>query len=339
MMHSKRMPPPERLPIVDYLEFAVALDDAGTRLDSYIAARSDLSRSRVQRLLKQRLVSVNGQTAAASYRLKPSDLVAVEVPEEEPDELVAEDMPLDVVYQDADLVVINKPAGCPVHPAPGHVRGTLAGALLYRFKTLSSVQGRLRPGIVHRLDKDTSGLLLVARNDRAHRRLARQFKERTVRKEYLAIAHGQPRQPQGVISRPIGHSVHGIGEMAVNGLNAKEAITEYEVLAVAGAFSLLRCFPRTGRTHQIRVHLAHIGCPIVCDALYGRETVLRLRDVPGGVRARTSIPPADIVFRRHALHAASIAFRHPLNGLPFAFERQMPGDMSGLWQLLTEAAL
>ena len=328
---------PERRPIVDYLEFAAGEGDGGERLDALLAAKTGFSRSFVKKLVERGYAAADGEVRRSSYIVKPGDTLSLEIPEEEPDGIEPEPIPLDIIYQDADIAVVNKPAGMAVHPSPGHARGTLAGALLFNLKVLSTVQGTLRPGIVHRLDKNTSGVMVVARNDAAHRALARQFKDRTVRKQYVALVHGQPGTRTGSVERPVGRSIHGPGEMAVDGIDAKEAYTEYEMLDAVGPFSMLRAFPRTGRTHQIRVHLAHLGCPILCDALYGRESVLRLGEVLGGSRKGEPGEGQAFMLSRHALHALKLSFRHPVSGYPLTFEQSMPEDMAGFWQELKGA--
>lgn len=285
---------------------------AGQRLDQFLAAElPDLTRSRIQRLIADGHCTVAGRPAKPGWRLAAGDAVHLVVPDPAPVELVAEVIPLDVAHEDADVVVINKPRGLVVHPAAGHWRGTLVNALLDHLddEGFAGVGGELRPGIVHRLDKDTTGLLVVAKNDAAHQDLAAQIAARTARREYLALVHGEPEVDHGRIEAPIGRHPRDRKRMAVNLKHGREATTHFQVLERLPGFSLLRCRLETGRTHQVRVHLAYIGHPVAGDPVYGpRKPAL-------GLTAQ-------------ALHAAFLAFRHPGTGEWLEFTAPLPGDFA-----------
>ncbi len=294
------------------------------RLDRFLAAQvPELSRSAAQRLIEAGQVTVNGEPVKASYKTRPGDRVVVLLPGDEPLKLVAEAIPLQIVYEDTDLLVVDKPAGMVVHPAPGHSSGTLVNALLARYPELA-VAGGDRPGIVHRLDRDTSGLIVVARNDRTRRALQRQFKERQVHKAYLALLEGHLQPAWGRIEAPIGRDPHHRQRMTVLP-GGREALTEYHVLEqfahsvgpAAGDYSLVEAEPLTGRTHQIRVHFASIGHPVVGDAVYGRR------------RSRLAVP-------RQFLHARRLAFKHPRTGQRLEFEAPLPADLAAILALLRE---
>lgn len=265
------------------------------RLDAYLAKElNGLSRTQVQRLIEENRVSVNGKEARSNYRLHPGDRVECLVPEPQPLEVEAEDIPLDIVYEDHDVLVVNKPQGMVVHPANGNFRGTLVNGLLHHCRDISGINGVLRPGIVHRIDKDTSGLLLVAKNDLAHRSLAEQIKEHSVKRVYLALVHGVMAEPGGIIDAPIGRDTKDRQKMAVVIKNSKTALTEYTVLERLNGYTLIECRLKTGRTHQIRVHMAYINHPVVGDPKYGPKK-------------------PHLGFPGQALHAATIGFRHPRN--------------------------
>jgi 23S rRNA pseudouridine1911/1915/1917 synthase len=292
--------------VTDILEFVADRD--GERLDVFVARRAtQLTRSRVRRLIDQGLVTIDGRRAAkAGETLEARQRVRVTLPPPEPTTLEAEPVPLQIVYEDGDLLVVDKPAGLAVHPSPGHPRHTLVNAVLAHCSDLSGIGDEGRPGIVHRLDKDTSGLIIVAKNDAAHLSLARQLKERQVEKTYLALVEGSVRPPEGVIDAPIArHPVHRKKMAVVE--RGREARTRYRVLREAGGCSLLEVRPETGRTHQIRVHLAHIGHPIAGDAVYGRRHPL--------------LP-------RQFLHAHRLAFRHPLTGERLELEAPLAEDLA-----------
>ncbi|HET9476354.1 MAG TPA: RluA family pseudouridine synthase [Dehalococcoidia bacterium] len=284
-------------------------DRGGERLDVFVARRlPELSRSHAQRLILDGLVSVDARQMKASERVEAGAKVTVQIPPPEPAPgLEPEAIPITVLYQDFDLMVVDKPAGLTVHPAPGHPTGTLVNALLAIAPDLKGISGTLRPGIVHRLDKDTSGLILVAKNDRAMRALQRQLKDREVHKTYLALVQGVPKPAQGVIEAPIGRHPKNRKKMAVVA-NGRESETGYRVREViaGGKYALLEVEPVTGRTHQIRVHMAAIGHPVVADTVYGKRS-----DVLG----------------RQFLHAWKIAFAMPLGGREVEFESPLPRDL------------
>ena len=286
---------------------------------------------RVQQLIEQRKVQVDGKPAKVSLRLRGGEAVVISGPVELPPlRAFAEDIPLDVVYEDEDIAVINKPAGMMVHAGSGKneagSRGTLVNALLHRFGGLSQVDGDLRPGIVHRLDKDTSGLIVVAKHDLAHRRLAKQFALREVRKTYLALVHGEMKKSQGTIDTPIGRDPVRRGRMSARrtaaGKPARSAITHWKVLQKVegeyGKFSLLEIRIETGRTHQIRVHLASIGHPVVGDTVYGAPRQISCYASPAS-------RPASL--ERNFLHASAIQFRHPMNNAPLSFHQGLPREL------------
>lgn len=297
----------------------VTPEEAGRRLDQWLAARHpERSRSRWQDLIKQGQVLVQGQARKANHVLQAGDAVAWTLPESRPVTLEAEDIPLDVLYEDADLLVINKPSGLVVHPAPGHDSGTLVNALLHHCADLQGVGGEKRPGIVHRLDRDTSGALVVAKNETAMNALADQFRNRRVAKEYVALVRGRPARKSGRIATLIGRSAHDRKKMSVRVTRGREAVSHYEVLEQFAAVALVRVRIETGRTHQIRVHLAHLGHPVLGDATYGRGG-------PGPLR----LQPA-----RQMLHAERLAFHHPRTGQEVRIEAPRPGDFTTLLEAL-----
>ena len=296
-------------------ELTVSPDDGGGRLDKWLSARSpELSRSRIQALIKSGDVTVDGASVKSHHKLTSGELVAMHIPAAEPVDLVAEDIPLDILHEDDDLIVVNKPAGLVVHPAAGHSSGTLVNALLYHCKELPGISGELRPGIVHRLDKDTSGAMVAAKSDVAMAGLSEQFKARLVEKEYLAVVWGVPDPASGRLETPFGRSNGDRKMMSVHTNSDKVAITAYEVEECFPGASLLRVRIETGRTHQIRVHLAHLGHSVVGDRVYGRR---RKRELP--------VPVA-----RQMLHAEKLAFQHPRAGKRVAFTAPLPDDMREL---------
>lgn len=310
------------------MSWRVADDEAGERLDRHLARRLDLPRNRVRRWLDDGRVTLNGRAAKPSTALRAGDEVAVDVPDEPPEAgLEAEAGELAVIHEDVDLVVLDKPAGLAVHPGAGRTRGTLAHRLLFRYPETAGVGGPGRPGIVHRLDRDTTGVLVVARSDLAYRRLSAAFAAREVEKTYLAIVYGVP-DPEGRVELPIGRDPRDRKRMAVRA-GGRPAATRYRTLGSAHRVSRLELGLETGRTHQIRVHLKAIGHPLVGDPVYGEA---RWR----GLEQRFRRPLRD--FPRPALHAWRLAFAHPATGERVAFEAALPEDMERLWRELTAGA-
>ncbi len=298
--------------------------EGGDRLDKWLAARlPDLSRSRIQALIRGGRVCVAGRPVKANDSARPGDTIEVDVPAPEPVDVRPEAIPLSVLYEDSDIIVVNKPAGLVVHPAPGHPGGTLVNALLNHCRDLAGIGGELRPGIVHRLDKDTSGALVAAKNEVAMRRLVSQFKGREVSKEYLAIVAGVPRPPSGTLETLVGRSRHDRQKMAVDPASGgRPAVTRYETAESFAGAALLRVRIETGRSHQIRVHMCHIGHPVLGDAKYGRA-----RRIPG----------TDQPIERQMLHAAILAFRHPRTGRAMEFRAPVPPDMKAVLAALRAA--
>ncbi len=301
----------------------VEADPAQHRLDAWLAARlPELSRARIARLLAEGHVLVNGAPARKSSRPAPGDTVEITVPAPVSDRLEPEAIPLEIVYQDSDIAVLMKPAGLVVHPAPGHRQGTLVHALLHHLPDLSGIGGVLRPGIVHRLDKDTSGLMLVAKNDAAHRALAGALRRREIRRVYLAAAWGHLAADEVVVDQPIARSPTHRQRMAVVE-GGRPARTRLRRLERWRAADLLRAELETGRTHQIRVHLAWLGHPVVGDRVYGGGGARGISGVDHTwARALEKRTP------RQFLHAAELAFRHPRTGEPLRFEAPLPADLA-----------
>ena len=294
------------------------------RLDRFVSARLDLSRTRVQGLLEDGRVTVDGRAAKKSERVVPGEVVQVVVPPAEPVAIQAEEIPLDLVYEDEQLAVVNKPPGMVVHPAPGHRTGTLVNALLWRIPDLEGVGGRLRPGIVHRLDRDTSGLLVVAKTDTAHRALSNALKRRRIRRVYLAAAWGHLDESPLTIDAPIGRDRKDRKRMAVVP-EGRSAVTRIRVRERWSRADLLDVALQTGRTHQIRVHLAHVGHPVVGDATYGSGWE-RGMGGPDRVWARELARRVP----RQFLHAADLAFDHPLSGARLRFRAELPADLAAV---------
>jgi len=267
--------------IISPLTFKISKEEAGARLDTFLAEQTEIdqTRSQIKKLIDCRQVLVNGQVTKPSYKLQPGDEVKVELMPKQSFQVEPEDIPLDIVYQDEDIVVVNKPRGMVVHPAAGNYCGTLVNALLYKYGKLSSLGSPVRPGIVHRLDKDTAGLIVVARNDKAYAALAKQFKNRQVKKVYAAIVHGVIKQDEGVIEAKIGRHPVNRKKMAVidqENLKSRDAFSYYKVVKRFAAFTEVEVTIKTGRTHQIRVHLHYIKHPIVGDPIYGKDNYERL---------------------------------------------------------------
>lgn len=293
----------------DFAE-TLEINEPVERLDAYLAEYfADLSRSRLQKLIKEGLVQVNDKQVKPSCPLEAGDLVTVMVPMAAPVAVVAEDIPLDVIYEDEDVIVVNKPRGMVVHPAVGNYSGTLVNALLHHCRDLSGINGELRPGIVHRIDKETSGLIIAAKNDRAHRGLVEQWQTREVKRHYKALLHGSMGEPGGVVDAPIGRHPKDRKRMAVVPVTGKHAVTNYKVLERFARYTLIEAKLDTGRTHQIRVHTQYLGHPVVGDIIYG----------PKGKSA---------VKIGMLLHSATMEFRQPVTGEVIRLEAPVPEDFA-----------
>jgi len=302
-------------------------DADGARLDRHLAdALPELSRSRIQALIRKGLVTVNGHPARASRRVSEGDEIRVEVPDPEPYHLQPEPLPIPIVFEDGDIIVVDKPAGLVVHPGAGVARGTLLNALLHHAPTLAGVGGVQRPGIVHRLDKDTSGLLVVAKTDRAYQSLRRQISARTARRVYRAVVWGRPPRDSGEIDAPIGRDPRQRKRMAVRA-DGKPSVTRYRTLHVFDVASFVELFLVTGRTHQIRVHMDHLGFSVLGDPTYGGRTrALERFPAPVRRRARSLLE----IMQRQALHAAVLEFDHPATGERAIFQSSLPDDFQAL---------
>jgi 23S rRNA pseudouridine1911/1915/1917 synthase len=314
----------------DELRLTVDASAAGERLDRWLARSvAGQSRARLQALIEGGRVTLDGHRARASARLRPGQAVTLSIPEPAAPAPAPEDIPIAVVYQDDHLLVVDKPAGMVVHPGAGTRSGTLVNALLHHVRDLSGVGGVLRPGIVHRLDRGTSGLLVVAKDDETHRALARQFAAREVEKEYLALVLGVPRLRQATVAAPIGRDPVHRSRMSVRAPRGRDARSSYTVVETLDGASLLRVRIQTGRTHQIRVHLASLGHPVAGDATYGGARTPASR--------RSGSREALRALKRPALHAARLAFDHPVGGRRMVFESPLPADLSALIERLRAA--
>ena len=285
------------------MEVRIEASVASQRLDKAVAELTDLSRSLANEQIKDGLILVNGQAKKAKYAVKEGDVISYELPESEVVEYVAEDIPLEIVYQDEDVAVVNKPQGMVVHPSAGHTSGTLVNALMYHINDLSGINGVLRPGIVHRIDKDTSGLLMIAKNDQAHVALADELKDKKSLRKYWAIVHGNLPNDRGVIEAPIGRSEKDRKKQAVTA-KGKPALTRFQVLERFGDYTLVELQLETGRTHQIRVHMAYIGHPVAGDEVYGPRKTLKGHG--------------------QFLHARTLGFTHPRTGEVLEFTAEAP---------------
>jgi 23S rRNA pseudouridine1911/1915/1917 synthase len=313
-------------PEVETLTFEAAFEDAGARLDAFLAARIEgLSRTAIKRLADDGDVLVEGKPAKPSYKLRSGERVEVELPAPPAVDLTPEEIPLDILFEDEDVVVVNKPPGLVVHPAAGARSGTLANALVFHFQTLSARGGSLRPGIVHRLDRDTSGLMVVAKTPAAHETLSDQFRARTVFKSYVALVHGVVRDEQGKIEQPLARDPRNRTRMAVV-RGGRDAVSVWKVRRRYTRFTLLDVRIKTGRTHQIRVHLAWLRYPVVGDETYGAGRDQSVNDPK--LRARIA------AVGRQFLHAERLAFDHPRTGERLMFEAPLPADLSEFLDLL-----
>ncbi|WP_139997977.1 RluA family pseudouridine synthase [Paenibacillus paridis] len=291
------------------LEWIAEAEQAGERVDKFVTDSMDeqgVSRTQVQEWIKAGAVLVDGKVAKANVKIAEGNKVVLHIPEPEEAAIVPENIPLEVIYEDSDLIVINKKRGMVVHPAPGHSSGTLVNALMYHCKDLSGINGMIRPGIVHRIDKDTTGLLMAAKNDLAHVSLAEQLKDHTVTRKYIALVHGNLPHDQGTIDAPIGRDQNDRKLFTVTERNSRHAVTHFHVLERLGDYTVVELQLETGRTHQIRVHMKYIGHPLAGDPVYGRNKTVALKG--------------------QALHATLLGFTHPRSGERLEFEMPLPAD-------------
>lgn len=302
---------------MEYFTFGAEPEDVGCRIDIFIAENMEsLSRSAVQRLIQEGHVRLNGTTVKANYKLREKDVMDIELPEAKTVEILPEEIPLDILFEDQDVIVVNKPQGMVVHPAPGHTSGTLVNALLFHCgNELSGINGEKRPGIVHRIDKDTSGVLMVAKNDAAHQSLAAQLAEHSITRKYNAIVFNGFQEEEGTVDQPIGRNPLDRKKMAITHKHSRRAVTHYKVLERMGNFTLIEAQLETGRTHQIRVHMTYIGHPLLGDSVYGpKKQPFRLEG--------------------QALHARVLGFLHPRTGKYVEFEAPMPESFKKLLERL-----
>jgi len=319
--------------------FIVTAPQEGQRLDVFLASRiTDLSRSQIQRIVGTGSVQVNGAVAKPSYKVSTGDLILLDVPPLRPTEAKPENIPLDIVYEDADVIVLNKQKGLVVHPAPGAETGTLVNALLYHCDDLSGIGGEERPGIVHRIDKDTTGLMMVAKNDVSHNHLQAQYQRRTATRKYMALIWGRPNFQEAIIDAAIGRHPTDRKKMTVvepgSTIAGRPALTHVFVRENLGPITLIECMLQTGRTHQIRVHLSYIGHPVVADALYGGQ-----RRVGSDVRGSELINEYIAGMNGQALHAYSLSFQHPRTEERMTFTLPLPPEMEALVELLHKSAI
>lgn len=315
------------------VEVGVDATGSGKRLDAFLAERfPKYSRVQLRRAIDAANVQVDGRSRKAAYRLREGETVSIVLPQPVHEGPQPENIPLDLLYEDEWLVAVNKPPGMVVHPSKGHWSGTLAAALAYHFDGLSTVGGTTRPGIVHRLDRDTSGVIVVAKNDQTHLALAAQFENRAVEKEYFAVVVGVPDRDRDIIEQPIGAHPHQREKMAIRAGHhtTRDARTFYEVEQRFRGFAAIRVLPKTGRTHQIRLHLAHIGCPVLCDRLYGGRSQITLGEIAGGRE------DGNVALQRQALHARRLRLTHPETNEPMEFAAPLPEDLAQVLEKIAQ---
>lgn len=302
-------------------QYFVEPDEAGERIDRWLSEQDEeFSRSRVQKLLKDGAVTVNGSAVKSSYKVEDGDVIEADVPEPVETEIIPEDIPLDILYEDEDVILVNKPKGMVVHPAPGHYSGTLVNALMYHCKDqLSGINGELRPGIVHRIDRDTTGVLVICKNDQAHRSLAEQLKVHSINRRYYAIVSGNLKEDDGTVDSPISRHPTDRKKMCAGAKGGRNAVTHWHVLERFGRYTMIECKLETGRTHQIRVHMASIGHPILGDTVYGPEKQ------PFHLEGQT-------------LHAGILGFIHPRTGEYVEFSAPLPEYFEDLLEKLRKTA-
>ncbi len=298
------------------MKWTLQAEEKGVRIDKYLSEHTELTRSRIQQLIEQGQILLDGKNTKSNYKLTGSETITIEYEELSELDVEAQDIPLDIRYEDADVIVINKPRGMVVHPANGNQRDTLVNALLYHCKDLSGINGVLRPGIVHRIDKDTTGLLIVAKNDLAHIELSKQLQDKTMHRLYYALVHGTFSHDHGVIDAPIGRDEKDRQKMAVTEKNSKEARTHFRVIERFAQYTLVECRLETGRTHQIRVHMRYIEHPVAGDEKYGYRRTMKV----GG----------------QLLHAHQLEFVHPRTKEKVIVEAPLPSDFEAILKQLRE---
>ena len=310
--------------------FTVASADTKTRLDIFLSQKlPELTRSRIKKLIEDGQTSLNNKPAKAGVKIKTGDQIGITIPAPQPIKAEPEKIPLDIVYEDRHIIVINKPHGLAVHPGAGRAKGTLVNALLYHCKDLSGIGGALRPGIVHRIDKDTSGVLVVAKTDKSHQFLSKQFKEHSMKRRYLALVWGMVKNDEGTIDLPIGRHVSERKKMSVRTSRGRRAVTHYKVIKRFDNFTLIEATLETGRTHQIRVHLSAIHHPVAGDPVYGKK------NMPSGLSPKLTILLKNL--KRQALHAQTLGIIHPETKKYMEFTAPLPDDIKGIITVLEEA--
>ena len=318
----------------EVVQVCVDEEDAGARLDVFLAKRfPEHSRARLRQIINAAEARVNNERRKAAYHLRPGDVITIRFPPVQREMPEPEDIPLDLLFEDDQIAVINKPHGMVVHPSKGHWQGTLTAALAFHFDQLSQVGGPTRPGIVHRLDRDTSGVIVVAKNDESHLKLSRQFEQRTVEKQYFAVGRGKVDRDRDRIEAPIGVHPYQREKMAIRDghSTSRDAETFFEVIERYRGFTTFRVYPKTGRTHQIRVHLTHIGCAVACDPLYAGHRVITEGEL------QTGRPGGEIVLDRLALHAFRLSIDHPVSGERLQFEAPLPAELTRFVARLEQA--
>lgn len=305
-------------------EIVVERPEAGQRIDVFLSQKTGITRSQIQKLIESGCVSMAGTAVSRSYRVKPDDIFALSISAQETGALVPEPIPIELLHKDAYIVVVDKPAGMVVYPAAGHSRGTLMNAIAYHAEKLAATGGPLRPGVVHRLDKDTSGVMVVALDDAAYYNLVNQFRERTITRRYIALVYGNLKNDTGEIAFPIGRSESDRKKMSTRTRRkGKEAVTRWKVLKRFGCATLIEARLGTGRTHQIRVHCASIGHPVMGDKAYGKKIELEIKK-------------KRMLVLRQMLHAETLGFHHPATGEYVEFSSPVPADMRGILDILSE---
>ena len=311
------------------LNFTTGQEETSVRIDRYLAEKCpEFSRSYLQKLLKEQAVFVNGKPVKANYKIQPETEICLEIPDMEPLDIKPEAIPLDILYEDDYLLVVNKPKGMVVHPAAGHTEGTLVNAVMAHCgDRLSGINGVLRPGIVHRIDKDTTGALLICKEDSVHRDLAEQLKEHSIKRRYRAIVAGNLKDDEGTVEGPIGRHPTDRKKMAINSKNGKPAVTHYKVLERFGQYTYIECRLETGRTHQIRVHMKYIGHTLFNDERYGGHDILKGTTF---TKYKQFVQNCFAICPRQALHAKTLGFVHPTTGEEMFFDSEIPSDMQQL---------